>query len=104
MNKSLDLNERIIDNRTKKLSPIITFDLNEILNHFNETICDIQSQGEIANKLPDNNKTDAENIWRAQIIFLASALDFYMHEITNMVYYVCSKMIGNVAQNIIICL
>ena len=82
MNKSLDLNERIIDNRTKKLSPIITFDLNEILNHFNETICDIQSQGEIANKLPDNNKTDAENIWRAQIIFLASALDFYMHEIT----------------------
>lgn len=35
MNKSLDLNERIIDNRTKKLSPIITFDLNEILNHFN---------------------------------------------------------------------
>jgi|GEM_PF-6271028 len=24
MNKSLDLNERIIDNRTKKLSPIIT--------------------------------------------------------------------------------
>ena len=56
MNKSLDLNERIIDNRTKKLSPIITFNLDEILKHFNETIYDIQSQGEIANKLPDNNK------------------------------------------------
>lgn len=27
-------------------------------------------------------KEEAENIWRAQIIFLASAFDFYMHELT----------------------
>ncbi|MCI8886847.1 MAG: hypothetical protein HFG70_02055 [Hungatella sp.] len=26
--------------------------------------------------------TEGQNIWRAQIIFLASALDFYMHELT----------------------
>ena len=25
---------------------------------------------------------EGENIWRAQIVFLASALDFYMHELT----------------------
>ena len=26
--------------------------------------------------------TESENIWRAQIVFLASAIDFYMHELT----------------------
>lgn len=34
-------------------------------------------------KLIESGKViEGENIWRAQIIFLASALDFYMHELT----------------------
>lgn len=37
----------------------------------------------IVGELLESGKViEGENIWRAQIIFLASALDFYMHELT----------------------
>ena len=37
----------------------------------------------MADELFESGKVaEGENIWRAQIIFLASALDFYMHELT----------------------
>lgn len=32
--------------------------------------------------LKSGKEIEGENIWRAQIIFLASAFDFYMHELT----------------------
>lgn len=37
----------------------------------------------MADELLESGKViEGENIWRAQIIFLASAFDFYMHELT----------------------
>lgn len=81
--RNLDLTPRNEDTRDKFHTKVIRFELDEIIQHFTETIQAINAQSDIADKLLEFGKTaEAENIFRAQIIFLASALDFYMHEIT----------------------
>lgn len=53
------------------------------MQHFSDTIQAIHAQFSVADELNRAGKCiEGENIWRAQIVFLASALDFYMHEIT----------------------
>lgn len=81
--RMLDLAPRIENQREKKQPKIILFELSQIKEHFDENIDSIQQQFSIANDLIQNGKQlEAENIWRAQIVFLDSAFDFYMHEIT----------------------
>lgn len=81
--RNLDLMPRIEDARDKFHTEVIRFELDEIMQHFTETIDAINAQFDVANELLENEKiTEAENIWRAQIIFLSSAFDFYMHELT----------------------
>lgn len=62
----------------------IVFDLQPILDRFNSNIDDIRSHFQTADDLlalQPPKQTAAEDIWRSQIVFLDSALDFYIHEI-----------------------
>lgn len=83
MNNSLDLidrNSRKKD-RVQKIPKALSFSHEEIRTHFKENIKHIED----SLKVLDNNdlkKEDVANILRSQIMFLDSALDFYMHEIT----------------------
>lgn len=81
--RNLDLVARNEDTREKFHTKVIRFELDQILQHFTESIQAINTQFAVADELIEKGKTNAgENIWRAQIIFLASAFDFYMHELT----------------------
>lgn len=62
----------------------IVFDLQPILDRFNSNIADIKSHFQTADdllSLQSPKQTAAEDVWRSQIVFLDSALDFYIHEI-----------------------
>lgn len=64
--------------------PRIVFDLQPILDRFNSNITDIRSHFQTADDLlalQPPKQIAAEDIWRSQIVFLDSALDFYIHEI-----------------------
>lgn len=81
--RDLKLKPRLENIREKKPSQVIVFSLDEIKMHFDENMGYIEQQYEVARMLIDDGKfEDGENIWRSQIVFLDSALDFYLHEIT----------------------
>ncbi|MDE7417433.1 MAG: hypothetical protein K2N44_14230 [Lachnospiraceae bacterium] len=81
--RNLDLMSRNENTRDKFHTEVIQFDLDQILQHFIETVDMIKVQFHVADELIASGKRmEGENIWRAQIVFLASAFDFYMHEIT----------------------
>lgn len=81
--RNLDLVARNEETRDKFHTEVIRFELDQILQHFVEAIQTINAQFDVADELVESGKViEGENIWRAQIIFLASALDFYMHELT----------------------
>lgn len=61
----------------------VRFNLEEIYTHFVENIEAINKQNEVINNLKNtSNFSEAKVIMRSQIVFLASSLDFYMHELT----------------------
>lgn len=81
--RNLDLAIRNEDTREKFHTEVIRFELNQIMQHFTESVQAIYTQFELADELISAGKiNEGENIWRAQIIFLTSAFDFYMHELT----------------------
>ena len=81
--RKLDLMERNEGTREKFRTEVKRFELDQIMQHFTETMQAIKSQFSVADELIESGKvTEGENIWRAQFIFLASAFDFYMHELT----------------------
>ena len=81
--RNLDLVARNEETRDKFHTEVIRFELDQIMQHFVEAIQSINAQFDVADELVESGKViEGENIWRAQIIFLASALDFYMHELT----------------------
>ena len=69
--------------KNSNTSNIVKFQLSEIEGHFDENLQCIQSQFNIADELLQNGREEeARNIWSSQIVFLESALDFYLHELT----------------------
>ena len=81
--RSLDLASRREGTREKVFPAIVKFCLNEIKEHFDENLGYIREQFCMADERVENGKEDeAENIWSAQIVFLESAFDFYLHELT----------------------
>lgn len=72
--------------------PRINNDLQSILDRFTQNLSDIKSRFLIADtllNLPSPSAPDlegAQDIWRSQIVFLDSALDFYFHEIIKYSY------------------
>lgn len=84
MNKrDITLSKRKEDTREKNEIEVVDFDLDEILKQFNENVISIKAKFNIADKLLQNNDEDScKDIWRSQIVFLDSALDYYVHCIT----------------------
>ena len=84
INRNFDLEERSEGVRDAYKPLTIYFNLNEILNHFNENIEAIKTQSDIIRILKENSKFNkaCDDIMRSQIVFLGSSLDFYMHELT----------------------
>ena len=81
--RDLSLSPRIEGKRDKIKQPITIFPLISIKKHFDENIVLIEKQFSTAEILISaGKKSDAEDVWRSQIVFLDSALDFYIHEIT----------------------
>lgn len=81
--RNLDLASRNENTREKFHTNIVRFDLDEIKQHFQETVNAVKAQSALAEELYESGKVaEAENIRRAQIVFLVSAFDFYMHELT----------------------
>lgn len=83
--RNLDLMPRQEETREKisSASNIVKFQLGEIEEHFDENLQYIQSQFDIADELLQSaREEEARNIWSSQIVFLESAFDFYLHELT----------------------
>ncbi len=81
--RDISLPARKEGTREKFHTDVVQFDLDEIKNHFIDSMSAIDAQFIVAEDLINSGKAaEAENIWRAQIVFLASTLDFYMHELT----------------------
>jgi hypothetical protein len=81
--RNLGLSTRTEGIRDKIQKEVVKFDLDQIMQHFNESIDAIKILFTTAdNLLEEGKESESTNIWRFQIVFLASALDFYMHEIT----------------------
>lgn len=81
--RDLELSSRKESTREKSYTKVVRFELDEIWGHFAETVSTIKSQFPVAEELIKAGKTtEGENIWRAQIVFLTGAFDFYMHKLT----------------------
>ena len=87
-NRDLSLTERNEEVRDKQpVTPVVSFSLSEIREHFDKSILSIQEQYEVADSLCAEGKVDAcKDIWRSQIVFAESALDFYIHEFKQIWY------------------
>ncbi len=80
-NNAPDLKPRKVETKEKKIKKI-QYSLGKIQEDFDKNIANIESKFEIADSLKAGKMTSAEDIWRTQIVFLDSVLDFYVHEIT----------------------
>ena len=81
--RNLKLKQRIENVRDKTPIRVVNFDLNDIELHFKVNLNSLKRHFKLADELVSLGKTDeAKDIWRTQIVFLESALDFYLHEIT----------------------
>jgi len=83
--RNLDLMPRQEETREKinTASKVVRFQLNEIEEHFDENLQYIRSQFNIADELVQSaREEEARNIWSSQIVFLESAFDFYLYELT----------------------
>ena len=88
---SPDIRPRQQDTRNKKVIKIPT-DLSKIQNDFDINIGNVENKFTLADTLKNGNLSSAKDIWRSQIVFLDSTLDFYVHEITK---YGMSKIIND---------
>ena len=82
--RDLTLNQRVEDVRDKQPVPsIVEFDLEQIKERFDNNIASIRKQFDIAESLKSKGDIEeCETIWRSQVVFLESALDFYIHEVS----------------------
>ena len=74
-------NEETRDKRT--IQAVVQFSLIDIKKHFDESILSIEKKFEAVDVLKNaGNTVDAKDVLRSQIVFLESAFDFYLHEIS----------------------
>lgn len=85
MPRNISLSPRIEEQRNKNdvQLQVVEFNLNQIKSHFDDNILNIEQNFEIVDKMIAINEIDkSKNILRSQIVFLESALDFYLHELS----------------------
>lgn len=86
-----DIRPRQQNTRNKKVIKIPT-DLSKIQDDFDINIKNVENKFTLTDDLKNENLSSAKDIWRSQIVFLDSTLDFYIHEITK---YGMSKIIND---------
>ena len=79
MDRDLSLIDRKVN--TKPSNYIEVFDIDEIDLHFHESLDLIQKQLDHIDGIAKQDVVVAEEILRAQVVFLESAFDFYLHEV-----------------------
>lgn len=82
--RDLSLAKRLEDVREKQaIVSVVSFSLSQIKDHFNSSVASIEEQFSVADSLLESGKADAcKEIWRSQVVFIESALDFYIHELS----------------------
>ena len=82
MNRDFSLKERAENTRDQQqIRRVVHFNLQEIKDRFDESICNIESKFDLYDELNASGKLeDAKDVLRSQIIFLEAVLDFYLHE------------------------
>lgn len=82
--RDLSLSPRVESTRDKApIEQVVEFELSDIKQHFDESFSSISEQFLIADNLISAGNIEAgKNIWRSQIVFSASALDFFIHELS----------------------
>ena len=93
MKRNIGISDRKEDNREVKveIKRATNFDLSAIINHFDLNAKNVRS---LSNSIEDENSEDAKIIYRSQIVFFGSLLDFYMHEIYKYLFY--QKLSGEI--------
>lgn len=83
MERDLSLAPRDEGSREQRQIEIIEFPIEVIKSHFQENMASVMGQFAVAEEVIQAGKQEeGENIWRSQVVFLESAFDFFMHEIT----------------------
>lgn len=71
---------------TREAHPVsspIQFSLDEIKQHFTDSMSEVRSQFAVADGLHTNgNETACKMVWRSQVVLAEGLLDFYIHEIS----------------------
>lgn len=80
--RNLELAPRTVETRERRSSRTIQFELDAIVTRFNTNLTSIKSQFTLADQLKATGNIHYKDILRSQIVFLDSAFDFFMHEIT----------------------
>ncbi|MBQ5445229.1 MAG: hypothetical protein IIT48_00985 [Lachnospiraceae bacterium] len=80
--RNLELTPRSIGTRDRRPSRTIQFEPSAITNRFTNNLLSIKSQFELAEQLKAEGNMQYKDILRSQVVFLDSALDFFMHEVT----------------------
>lgn len=88
MEINTDLSEREVETKKKAIPEIIIYQLDGIKEHFDENTQIVTDQYRIADDLVEKGDIEAaKTIWRTQIVLLASAYDYFMHEIVRFGLY-----------------
>ena len=83
--RNVELSIRKEDTIDKAVPKVLKFQIDEIKEHYVKSINLLNEMFSTTDELCQNEKKgQAENIWRAQVILLVSAFDFFMHEITKL--------------------
>ena len=93
--RNLSLSPRIENRRdAHPIEPPVQFSLNEIKQHFTDSLDSVKAQYEVADALLSEGKIDAsKTIWRSQVVLAEGLLDFYIHEMSK--YCLFKMFTGN---------
>lgn len=80
--RNLELTPRRVGIHDKRPNRTIQFELSAITNRFTNNLSSIKAQFELVEQLKAEGNMQYKDILRSQIVFLDSALDFFMHEVT----------------------
>ena len=76
------------------IEPPVQFSLNEIKQHFIESMDSVKAQYEVADFLSaEGNVEDCKTIWRSQVVLAEGLMDFYIHEMSK--YCLFKMFTGN---------
>lgn len=78
--RECDEEPRVEGTRRKK----VNFKYEDVKKHFQDNLKDIKEKFSLADREKATDLHSAEEIWRCQIVFLDSALDFYIHEVAKL--------------------